>query len=74
MILEFILLGGYGLFVWPAFFFTFFSCTVLYIKTQKELKLQEKLFLEHYENIQVTKVIDFKREKIAKESLHPSSI
>ena len=44
MNLEFLILGGYGQFVWPAFIFTFVSCFALYIKTKKEFKNQEKMF------------------------------
>ena len=36
MVLEYFILGGYGLFVWPAFIFTFISCFYLYLKSIKE--------------------------------------
>ena len=45
MNLEFLFFGGYGQFVWPAFIFTFASCFLLYLKTKKELKEQEKVLL-----------------------------
>ena len=40
MSLEVFILGGYGQFVWPAFIFTCLSCTILYLKTNKELHLR----------------------------------
>ena len=45
MNMELLVLGGYGLFVWSAFIFTLASCFLLYAKTKKELKEQEKKFL-----------------------------
>ena len=38
MVLELLILGGYGQFVWPSFVFTFVSCLILYVKTKKELR------------------------------------
>ena len=48
MNLELLILGGYGQFVWPAFIFSFVSCLYLYLKTKKELKKQEKIFLDEF--------------------------
>ena len=48
MSLEFLNLQGYGLFVWPAFIFTFLSCFLLYLKTKREFKKQEKIFLKSF--------------------------
>jgi len=61
MILDFLILGGYGQYVWPAFIFTFASCFILYVKTQKELSKLEKIFLS--ENIKFQNV----KIKVAKE-------
>ena len=44
MDLNFLSFNGYGIFVWPAFIFTFLSCAVLLIKTKQELKKYEQLF------------------------------
>ena len=60
MNLEFLILDGYGQFVWPAFIFTFVSCFALYVKTKKEFQKQEKIFLKKFkqtqtENIETTK-------------------
>ncbi len=53
MNLELLILGGYGQFVWPAFIFTFVSCFALYVKTKKEFKKQEKMFLKEFESMQI---------------------
>jgi len=54
--MELIILGGYGQFVWPAFIFTFVSCFLLYIKTKKELKKQEKMFLIEFKRMPISKI------------------
>ena len=56
MNLEFLILGGYGQFVWPAFIFTFVSCYVLYIKTKQEFQKQEKMFLKKFKQMQTEKI------------------
>tara|TARA_B100001765_G_C19235176_1_gene219977 strand:+ start:227 stop:442 length:216 start_codon:yes stop_codon:yes gene_type:complete len=56
MNLEFLILGGYGQFVWPAFIFTFVSCFALYVKTKKEFKKQEKMFLKEFKPMQTEKI------------------
>ena len=56
MNLEFLTLGGYGQFVWPAFIFTFVSCFALYVKTKKEFKKQEKMFLSEFKRKRAVKI------------------
>ena len=56
MNLEFLILGGYGQFVWPAFIFTFVSCFSLYVKTKKEFQKQEKKFLKEFKQMQTEKI------------------
>ena len=70
MNLEFLILGGYGQFVWPAFIFTFVSCFVLYVKTKKEFKKQEKMFLKEFKQVQTEKIETVKE----KEALSGSQI
>ena len=55
MNIEFLVLGGYGLFVWPAFIFTFASFFLLYLRTRKELKKQEKMFFIEFKQTSVRK-------------------
>ena len=44
MIQNFILMNGYGFFVWLSFAITFFACGIVYYKTYKTLKKYEKDF------------------------------
>ena len=64
MNLEFLILGGYGQFVWPAFIFTFVSCFVLYVKTKKEFQKQEKMFLKEFKQIQTEKIETTKNKEV----------
>ena len=63
MNLEFLILGGYGQFVWPAFIFTFVSCFSLYIKTKKEFQKQEKIFLKEFKQMQSEKIETVKEKE-----------
>jgi len=63
MDMELLILNGYGQFVWPAFIFTFLSCYFLYLKTQREFKKQEKIFLEEFGQVQTTKKIEMVKKK-----------
>ena len=56
MSLEFLILGGYGQFVWPAFIFTFVSCFTLYVKTKKEFQKHERMFLKEFKQTQTRKI------------------
>ena len=74
MNIEFLVLGGYGSFVWPAFIFTFVSCFLLYLKTKKEFKRQEKMFLIEFNQIPVRKIEFAKKKEISKEVLSANPI
>ena len=74
MNLELLVLGGYSQFVWPAFIFTFVSCFLLYIKTKKELKRQEKMFLIEFKQIPIAKIEVAKQKELPKEVLSGSSV
>ena len=69
MNIELLVLGGYGQFVWPAFIFTFVSCFLLYLKTKKELKKQEKMFLIEFKQIPVMKIEVVTQKEFSKEVL-----
>ena len=73
MNLELLVLGGYGQFVWPAFIFTFVCCFLLYIKTKKELKRQEKMFLIEFKQIPIAKIEVAKQKELLKKVLSGSS-
>ena len=63
MNVEFLILGGYGQFVWPAFIFTFVCCFALYIKTKKNLKTRKNV-LKVFKQAK-TRKIETVREKEA---------
>ena len=69
MNMEFFILGGYGHFVWSAFIFTFVTCFLLYLKTKKELKKQEKMFLIEFKQIPVMKIEVVTQKEFSKEVL-----
>ena len=73
MIIEFLVLGGHGQFVWPAFIFTFASCSYLYFKTRSELKKQEKIFLNKIKQPNIIEIKIAKRKETLKEVL-PSNL
>ena len=63
MNLEFLILGGYGQFVWPAFIFTIVRCFALYVKTRKEFQKQEKIFLKEFKQMQTEKIETVKEKE-----------
>ena len=51
MIQNFILMNGYGLFVWLSFAITFLACAIIYYKTYKTLKKYEKDFAKELDQL-----------------------
>tara|TARA_B100000029_G_C17103110_1_gene788643 strand:- start:421 stop:648 length:228 start_codon:yes stop_codon:yes gene_type:complete len=74
MIQDFISLGGYGQFIWPAFMFTFLSLYILYFKSMKEFKKQEKLFFNSYKEIKSVKITVDKKKEAAQEPLYNNPV
>ena len=72
MIMEFFILGGYGHFVWSAFIFTFVTCFLLYLKTKKELKKQEKKFLIEFKQIPVSEIEITEQKELSEKILSGS--
>ena len=64
MNLNFLILGGYGQFVWAAFIYTFISCFVLYLKTKNELVKQERIFSKEFKQIRNIKIETVKEEEV----------
>ena len=60
MITNILNMGGYGLFVWSAFIFTFVFCLFLYIKVKNDLTQHERKFLNKL------KFMPYKKFKIVK--------
>ena len=74
MVLELLILGGYGQFVWPSFIFTFASCLILYVQTKKELQKQEKMFQNEYKEVHIPRIKTVEGKEITKEALSGTSI
>ena len=72
MIMEFFILGGYCNFVLSAFIFTFVTCFLLYLKTKKELKKQEKKFLIEFKQIPVSEIEITEQEELSEKILSGS--
>ena len=73
MSLNFLILGDYGLYVWPAFIFTFISLFVVYLKTKKELIKCEKNFFSEFEKKNFYKIPKSKQERIVRGSISATS-
>ena len=69
MNLDLFILGGYGHFVWPAFIFTFLSCSVLYLKTKREFQKYERMLLKENKQSYSAEIKAAEGKKIAKETL-----
>tara|TARA_Y100000590_G_scaffold437169_1_gene558531 strand:- start:402 stop:617 length:216 start_codon:yes stop_codon:yes gene_type:complete len=69
MNLEFLILGGYWQFVWPAFIFTFVSCFILYFKTNKEFKAQKKIFFSEFREMQTIRIQNVEEKESLSSSL-----
>ena len=72
MIYELIFLGGYGHFVWPAFIFAIVCTSVLYLNTRRELKKNEKIFLEKFSQTQSVYIKVAKQNKTSRKVLSSS--
>ena len=66
---EFLIMNGFGVYVWSAFAFTFIVCLFLYIRTRKTLEKLEKDFIKEANNLSEEQFEDIKKQKIAKEIL-----
>ena len=64
MNLDLFFLSEYGVFVWPAFIFTFLCCFVLYLKTYKEFKKQENLYFASFKEQKSYKIKTSKPQEI----------
>ena len=69
MIENFILMNGYGIFVWLSFFITFLVCGILYYKTYRTLKKYEKEFAK-----ELNKLSDLEKKRVLEKSKIASQI
>ena len=69
MLLNFFTVGGYWIFILPAFFVTFFILILFYLKTAKELNKLESLFSIKFGQHEDSKVVASKQRKIEKRIL-----
>ena len=63
MIQNFILMNGYGTFVWLSFAITFIACILVYYKTYKTLKKYEKDFAKELDELS-----DLERKSVLEKS------
>ncbi len=69
MIKDFLLMGGYGFYVWAAFSFVLVFCLLLFYRTKKTLKKYEKEFAQELEKLPLKH-----KKRIARSSKIVSSI
>ena len=69
MIIETILMNGYGLYVWSSFIFTFLCFTGLYYSIRLQLKKEQEKFKEKYFDLAEEKTAQVKKQKTYKEIL-----
>ena len=70
MIQNFILMNGYGLFVWLSFAVTFLACAMIYYKTYKTLKKYEKDFAKELNELSESeRKLVLEKSKIASQVL-----
>ena len=69
MILDVLLMSGYGIYVWSSFLLTFLICLFLFLKTRKTLKKLERDFIKEAQSLSQQQLKDLKNQKVAKEIL-----
>ena len=57
MILNLLIMNGYGLYVWSAFAFTLFNFLILYKVTSRQLIKEKAKFARKYESLNSDQVI-----------------
>ena len=68
--IKLILTNSYGIFVWVSFFFTLFSCSVLYFKTKKTLNKYEKEFAAELNKLsEIERKMVIEKSKVAAQIL-----
>ncbi len=73
MLVNFFNLGGYWIFIIPAFVATFSVLILLYLKTARKLKKLESLFSMKFSQQEISKIAISKQRKIEKRILSTAS-
>jgi len=74
MINEFIIMNGYGLYVWSAFAFTLLSFVSLYVVIKVQYIREKNKFIAKFGNLNSERANIAKSQKINKEILSNASI
>ena len=74
MIYEFVLMNGYGLYVWSAFAFTFLSFISLYLITKKQYSKEKNKFIAKFGTLNSERAAFAKSQIINREILSNTSI
>tara|TARA_B100001113_G_C20891143_1_gene527013 strand:- start:154 stop:387 length:234 start_codon:yes stop_codon:yes gene_type:complete len=69
MIIEYLVMNGYGIYVWPAFLFTMFSFATLYAIIKSQLVREQKRFEYKFNKLNVSKSSVATNQKLLKEIL-----
>ncbi len=74
MMNEFILMNGYGFYVWSAFAFTILSFTVLYVVTKIQYSKEKEKFITKFGSLNSERAALARSQAINKEILSNTSI
>ena len=67
MILDILILDGYGKFVWPAYIFTIFSFSYLYFLIKLQFEKERERFVKKFGSLDAEKIELAYRQKINRE-------
>ena len=73
MINELLLMNGYGLYVWSAFAFTFFSFIILFVITKNQYAKEKNKFIAKFGTLNSERATFAKSQSINKEILSNTS-
>ena len=74
MINEFLLMNGYGIYVWSAFSFTILSFTILYVVTKIQYFKEREKFITKFGTLNSERAAIAKSQAINQEILSKTSI
>ena len=74
MINEFLLMNGYGLYVWSAFSFTILCFTILYVVIKTQYSKEKEKFITKFGTLNSERAAIAKSQAINKEILSNTSI